>query len=91
MNKLEQSLQKNLVLDGRDKNAIKNLLKEQGHAFEETIDGHLKLTDAHIAKRPERLAELLVKFNQPPTLLRVITEDLESYFLRTIGMGMGDC
>ncbi|MDF2595522.1 MAG: bacitracin transporter ATP-binding protein [Clostridia bacterium] len=91
MNKLEQSLQKNLVLDGRDKNAIKNLLKEQGHAFEETMDGHLKLTDAHIAKRPERLAELLVKFNQPPTLLRVITEDLESYFLRTIGMGMGDC
>ncbi len=89
MNKLEQSLQKNLVLDGHDKSAIKNVLNEHGYAFEETMDGHLKLTGGHVAERPEVLAELLVKSNQPPTLLRVITEDLEGYFLRTIGMERG--
>lgn len=90
MDKLEQSLQKNLVLDGRDKNAIKHVLKAHGYGFEETMDGHIKLMDGHVAEKPEGLAELLVKSNQPPTLLRVITEDLEGYFLRTIGMGRGN-
>ncbi len=90
MAKLEQSLQKNLVLDGRDKNALKGVLKEQGYEFEETMDGHLKLTDGQAVENPERLAELLVKSNQPPTLLSVITEDLEGYFLRTIGMARGN-
>ncbi|MTI57735.1 ABC transporter ATP-binding protein [Geosporobacter ferrireducens] len=90
MNKLEQSLQKNLVLNGRDKNAIKRVLKAHSYEFEETMDGHLKLTDGHAAENPEQLAELLVKSNQPPTQLRVVTEDLEGYFLRTIGMGRGN-
>ncbi|WP_232229293.1 ABC transporter ATP-binding protein [Paenibacillus zanthoxyli] len=90
MDRLEQSLQKNLVVNGRDKNALKNVLKEHGYEFEETMDGYIKLTDDHAADRPERLAELLVKSNQPPTLLRVVTEDLEGYFLRTIGMAKGN-
>ncbi len=54
------------------------------------MDGHLKLTDGQAVESPERLAELLVRSNQPPTLLRVITEDLEGYFLRTIGMVRGN-
>lgn len=90
MGKLEQSLQKNLVLDGRDKSAIKRVLIEHGYEFEETMDGHLKLTDDHSVECPERLAELLVKSNQPPTLLRVVSEDLEGYFLRKIGMVRGN-
>ncbi len=90
MHKLEQSLQKYLVLDGRNKSAVKNVLKEHGYEFKETMDGHLKLTDERTAQNPERLAELLVKSDQPPTLLRVITEDLEGYFLRTIGMVRGN-
>ena len=90
MGKLEQSLQKSLVIDGRDKSAIKKVLIENGYEFEETMDDHLKLTDGHSVECPERLAKLLVKSNQPPTLLRVITEDLEGYFLRKIGMVRGD-
>jgi len=90
MGKLEQSLQKNLVLDGRDKSAIKRVLIEHGYEFEETMDSHLKLTDGHSVECPERLAELLVKSNQPPTLLRVVSEDLEGYFLRKIGMVRGN-
>jgi ABC-2 type transport system ATP-binding protein len=91
MNKLEELLQKNLVIDGRNKNAIKCVLREHGYEFEKTIDGHLKLTDDHAAKNPERLSELLVRANQPPTLVRVITEDLEGYFLRSIGIVRGNC
>ncbi|ABR48083.1 ABC transporter related [Alkaliphilus metalliredigens QYMF] len=90
MGKLEQSLQKNLVLDGRDKSAMKRVLKEHGYEFEETMDDYIKLTDGHAVECPERLAELLVKSNQPPTLLRVISEDLEGYFLRKIGIGRGN-
>jgi ABC-2 type transport system ATP-binding protein len=90
MEQLEQSLQKSLVVGGRDKHALKKVLVEHGYAFEETIDGFIKLTGDHAADRPERIAELLVKCNQPPTSLQVITEDLEGYFLRTIGMTRGN-
>jgi ABC-2 type transport system ATP-binding protein len=90
MSKLEKSLQKNLVIGGRDNNAIKGLLMEHGYEFEETKDGQLKLADDHCVEYPERLAELLVNSHQPPTQLRVITEDLEGYFLRKIGMVRGN-
>ncbi|WP_342566365.1 ABC transporter ATP-binding protein [Paenibacillus sp. FSL R7-0345] len=90
MDQLEQSLQKSLVVGGRDKHALKKVLVEHGYAFAETIDGFIKLTGDHAADRPERIAELLVKCNQPPTSLQVITEDLEGYFLRTIGMTRGN-
>ncbi|AKL96125.1 ABC-type multidrug transport system, ATpase component [Clostridium aceticum] len=90
MDRLEQVLQKNLALDGRDRNAIKRVLKEQGYTFEEMMDGHFKLTDSHAVDAPERLVELLVGVNQPPTLLRIMTETLEGYFLRTIEITGGN-
>lgn len=89
MDKLEQSLEKSLVVNGRNKPALKKVLEEHGYAFEDTPDGSIKLTNEHAADHPERLAELLVQSNQPPTSLRVITEDLEGYFLRTIGVNRG--
>ncbi len=89
MDKLEQSLQKSLVVNGRNKPALKKVLEEHGYAFEDTLDGYIRLTDAPAADHPERLAELLVQCNQPPTSLRVVTEDLDGYFLRTIGVTRG--
>lgn len=55
-----------------------------------TVIENLDIARRMQAENPERLAELLVKSNQPPTLLRVITEDLEGYFLRKIGMVRGN-
>lgn len=81
---LEQSLQKHMVLDGRDKNAMKYILSEHGYSFEENTDGRLLLSDGSATEKPERLAELLVHFGQPPTQLNIVTEDLEGYFLRII-------
>ena len=49
----------------------------------------LALADARALMQPEKLAELLVRGQQPPTHLSVETEDLESYFLRTIRMAGG--
>lgn len=84
MGQLEQSLHKSLILDGRDPRALRHLLTEHGYDFKETADGRLELTGARAIEQPERLAELLVRSNQPPTHLSIITEDLEGYFLRTI-------
>jgi ABC-2 type transport system ATP-binding protein len=39
--------------------------------------------------KPDNIATLLVNAGCPPTLLKVEEEDLESYFLRTIGMKGG--
>lgn len=81
---LEQSLQKHMVLDGRDKNVMKHILAEHRYSFEESTDGRLLLSEGLVTEEPERLAELLVSFGQPPTQLNIVTEDLESYFLRII-------
>lgn len=81
---LEQSLQKHLVLDGRNKNAMEHILAEHGYNFEERTDGSLLLLEGPATESPERLAELLVRSGQPPTQLNIVTEDLEGYFLRMI-------
>ncbi len=84
MSHLEQSLQKHLVLDGRDKNAMEHILTEHGYHFEKSTDGLKLLLEGPATESPERLAELLVRFGQPPTQLNIVTEDLEGYFLRMI-------
>lgn len=89
MDRLKQSLDKRLIVGGRDPAAIRRLLAEQGYDAEETADGRLALADARALMQPEKLAELLVRGQQPPTHLSVETEDLESYFLRTIRMAGG--
>jgi len=84
MDQLEQSLEKRLVLNGRNPKAIRYILTEHGYAVTEATDGRLELTEARAIAQPEKMAELLVRSDQPPMHLSVITEDLEGYFLRTI-------
>ena len=81
---LERSLRKHLVLDGRDKTAMKRILLEQGYRIQENVDGCLILSDDYVTENPEKLNELLVHSGQTPTQLNIIAEDLEGYFLRTI-------
>lgn len=81
---LEQSLQKHIVLNGRDKNAMKRILTEHGYDFEEGKDGCLLISEGPATEETEKLAELLVSSGHPPTQLNTVTEDLEGYFLRTI-------
>jgi len=81
---LEQSLKKTLILDSRNPNAVKQILSEHKYSFEESTDGCLILSDAHVIEKPEELNELLVHSGQPPTQLNIVSEDLEGYFLRTI-------
>ncbi|RJE86345.1 ABC transporter ATP-binding protein [Paenibacillus sp. 1011MAR3C5] len=84
MDRLHHSLKKSLILNGRNKSAIKSILSEHRYEYEETADGCLTLTEDRAVGQPDKLAELLVCANQPPTRLQVVAEDLEAYFLRTI-------
>ena len=84
MDKLEQSLKKCLLLDGNDRTSIQRILTENGYTFENDPEGYIRLRDENAVNHPEQLSELLVKFNQPPSMVHVITEDLEAYFLRKI-------
>jgi ABC-2 type transport system ATP-binding protein len=81
---LEQSLEKYLLLDGKNREAIQRILTVNGHEFNTDPQGVLGLTDARSVQSPELVVELLVMAGQPPTLVNVVTEDLEAYFLRKI-------
>ena len=81
---LERELKKCLILDGKDKASIRQILAKKGYAFETDQQGCIRLTDENSVQNPERLVELLVKSGQAPTMVNVFTEDLESYFLRKI-------
>jgi len=84
MDQLERSLEKKLVVGGRDMDAMRHVLSQHGYALADTAEGRLALTEDRALANPEQLATLLVQANQPPTHLSVVTENLESYFLRTI-------
>lgn len=86
VNKLDQLLHKRLVLDAHKIVAVRKKLVEEGYSVGLTEDGNLELTDEKAVKHPEEIANLLVQSGLPPTLLKIAVEDLESYFLRIIGM-----
>ncbi len=53
------------------------------------INSHIEVFDDRAIAHPEEIATLLVNNQQAPSLLHVEEEDLESYFLRTIGLESG--
>ena len=83
---LEQRLQKRLIVNARDREAARSTLVRDGYSVDLTDNGNLEVTGNDAIDRPERIASMLVHAGSPPTLLKVEEEDLESYFLRTIGV-----
>ncbi|NLJ78475.1 MAG: ABC transporter ATP-binding protein [Tissierellia bacterium] len=87
---LQDQLRKSLVLDGRNKLAMRSILFQAGYDMS-AKDGDLRkgshplrVHDEGAVNAPEKIATLLVKAGHPPTLLKVEEEDLEMYFLRMI-------
>ncbi|MDF2944125.1 MAG: bacitracin transporter ATP-binding protein [Herbinix sp.] len=89
-NKLDLLLHKRLVLGARNIEAVRGKLIEKGYSLDFTEDGNLELADGKAVKHPEEIANILVHSGMPPTLLKTEIEDLESYFLRMIGMKGGN-
>ena len=66
-----------LYIRVHDKEAASSKLMEEGYAVLLSEQGLLEISGAEAINNPERIAKLLVEAN------------LESYFLRTIGMNGG--
>jgi ABC-2 type transport system ATP-binding protein len=81
---LEHLLHKRLIVNARDKEAVRLKLINDGYSVNLSKDGNLEVTDEGAINHPEKVASILVQAGLPPTLLKVEEEDLESYFLRTI-------
>jgi ABC-2 type transport system ATP-binding protein len=84
-NELPKILERSLLIDTRDRKAAAKLLGEKGYSVAYNNGGSISLKDAAACERPEEVNRLLVQAGLPPYLLNVVQEDLESYFLRTIG------
>jgi ABC-2 type transport system ATP-binding protein len=78
-----------LQINTRNNDAAKSKLAEKGFLSTVAKGGYLEITSNEAIINPEIVATLLVQSGYPPTMLKVEEEDLESYFLRTIGMTGG--
>jgi ABC-2 type transport system ATP-binding protein len=87
--KIDQYLEKQLVLGAADKNTVIAVLTGKGYTVNSNHNGALVIKDPDAISHPEKIATIMVNAGAPPTLLKVEVEDLESYFLRTIGMKGG--
>ena len=67
----------------------KSVLSEKGYDVKINTEAQLEIINAEAINKPDTIATLMVNAGCPPTLLKVVEEDLESYFLRTIGMKGG--
>jgi ABC-2 type transport system ATP-binding protein len=70
----------------RDDTAATRTLTAAGLIVDESHPDGLRLTDPGAVTRPDDIATMLVNAGHPPTALAVEREDLETYFLRTVGM-----
>ena len=83
---LEQLCQKRLKVNTRNNNQALSVLKKNGITAKETNDEMLEILNDEMISHPESVSTLLVNNQVPPSMLNVVEEDLESYFLRTIKM-----
>ena len=82
-NQLEKLCTKRLFVNSVDNEKSKLVLTENRIRF--GMENNLiKIEDAELINKPDVIATLLVNSACPPTLLQVVEEDLESYFLKTI-------
>ncbi len=82
-----------LAVTARDPAAARAALQAAGYGTEAGGDGAVLLRDERAVHRPDDVATMLVAAGCPPTRLVVEREDLETYFLRLVGVaphGEGD-
>lgn len=88
IDQLEHLLHKRLVVDVHDKKAAQAKLIEEGYPVNINKEGFLEVNSEKAVNHPENIATILVQAGLPPTVLKVEGENLESYFLRIIGVNV---
>jgi ABC-2 type transport system ATP-binding protein len=76
-------IKKLLIKTNKNENALKYLNDEKYNAV--INDGEIEITDKRAIEKPEEISRLLMKKELPAKQLYLFTEDLEHYFIRTIG------
>ena len=87
---LNEQEEQHLVADVHDTVAALAALEKAGIAARLEGKNSLVITDELIMQNPDKLATLLVEAGCPPSRLVVEQRDLESYFLRLVGMKEGN-
>jgi ABC-2 type transport system ATP-binding protein len=82
---LDQHRYRSLQVNTPDKVGAKSMLIKQGYTAVIGENGLLEVTTPEAISNPAKVADLLVRGGYPLSMLKVDEEDLESYFLRTIG------
>lgn len=83
--KLEALCKKRLIVNANDLNLAQTILIRMGYSAERNDDKQLEIKNEDAIEKPDTIATIMVNGGCPPTLLKVEEEDLETYFLRTIG------
>ena len=86
---LQRNRRRHLVVDTRDNKGAQALLVSAGFLAAPAADGTLRVADEAAIERPDEIAVRLVNAGHAPTLLSVVEEELEHYFLRLVGMEQG--
>jgi len=86
---LEKLCSKRLLINANDIEMARSILMQNGYSLRATNHNLIEIKDESAISKPDSVATILVNAGCPPTLLKVEEEDLESYFLNTIGMKGG--
>ncbi len=77
---------KRLVIDSNDSIKAQKILREKGYTVDVNANNQIEIRDEKAISDPGSIATIMVNMKCPPNLLKVEEEDLETYFLRTIGI-----
>jgi ABC-2 type transport system ATP-binding protein len=87
---LEALSKKRLLINANDISKAQAVIAGMGLSAEINSDSLLELRNEDAIGKPDTIATIMVNAGCPPTLLKVEEEDLETYFLRTIGLKGGE-
>ena len=83
---LERERRRRLLVNCRDTQTGISTLLAAGIDATLSGDAEIQITNDRALEHPEEIAKLLVQSGSLPTMLKVEREDLESYFLRLVGI-----
>jgi ABC-2 type transport system ATP-binding protein len=81
---LEQLCQKRLRINTLNNERALSVLERNGIIAQKNVEDVLEILNDEMIDHPEIVSTLLVNNQLPPSMVNVVEEDLESYFLRTI-------
>jgi ABC-2 type transport system ATP-binding protein len=87
---LEQLRHRSLHAGTFDNHGAARALTEKGYSVKFSGGSFMEVSGNKAIENPAGVSTLLVNSGYPPSLLKVEEEDLESYFLRIIGMKGGE-